>query len=59
MVSCFFCRVVVEGGEAVGERGDRGCELSARDGSVPRPIAAIPDQGPRQAGGLEAGEIVL
>lgn len=48
---------LLKGGEAVGERGDRGGELSARDGAVPRPVAAVPDQGPRQAGGLQAGEI--
>lgn len=57
LVLLFLCRMVPQGGEAVGERGDGGSELSARDGSVPRPVAALPDQGARQAGGLEAGEL--
>ena len=54
----FVWRVVLEGGEAVGERGDRGSELSARNGAVPRPVASVPDQGPRQTGSLEAGEML-
>lgn len=40
----------------MGERGHDGRELSARNGSVPRSVAALPDQGPRQASRLQARE---
>lgn len=52
----FFC-VTWSGGQAVGERGPGGSDLSARDGTVPRALPTIPDQGPRQAGSVQAGEM--
>ena len=41
----------------MGQRGSGGSPLPARDGAVPRALPSVPDQGPRQARGLQAGEI--
>ena len=54
-----FFFVVQPGGTKVGERGSGSGDLPARDGAVPRSVPALPDQGPRQARRLQAGEITL
>lgn len=43
----------------MGERGARSGNFTARDGSVPRAISTLSDQGPRQARGLQAGEKIV